>query len=669
MEERLRAERGIAASGTGHLPGIGSPSAFTPRALLIGSLFSFFIGAGVPYASFYLQGSFMALGFSTVGAVFLLFFLTGLINPLLKSLHPGIGLHRREVLLIYIMMVMASPLPSLFAAKFLVQVTIPFYYATPENEWRELILPYVPHWLMLDDPAVLDSFYEGLGRGRPVPWSFWLPVILCWLPFVWALFLVMIAAMVILRKQWIVHERLIYPLVQVPLAMAEEGSNGERVNPFFKNPVMWIGFSIPALWGTLHGLHNYFPDVLPIAQHADMFSMRLPLFGDTPPLHIILRFNILGFFYFLKTEIAFSLWFFNLFSVLQRGIFSVLGVTSPETLGAGHAVHNPILAHHSMGGMLVLVLAGLWMARKHLAAVFRKAFKGDPTVDDSDEIISYRAAVFMLLAGCLVLVGWLWMAGLPLWGAVALLFLALVLFVGFTRVVAEGGLSDGALPVIPAGILVSAVGSSVLGPYGLVGLATTFMWTGNMRSFVMASCANGLKLAEELGDNKRPLFWAMLLALVVSLVSAVWMLLSVGYEAGALNMRMGGTGTAHRAGFDFIERLLRTPTESYLWGWFHTGIGAGVMSLLMWVRWRFIGWPLHPLGYPIGPIWIMDALWFNMFLAWLIKIVVLKYGGVGFYRRTRPFFFGLILGNVVPGGIFLIVDHFTGMVGNIIFYG
>ncbi|NKB71095.1 MAG: hypothetical protein GKR89_28835 [Candidatus Latescibacteria bacterium] len=93
------------------------------------------------------------------------------------------------------------------------------------------------------------------------------------------------------------------------------------------------------------------------------------------------------------------------------------------------------------------------------------------------------------------------------------------------------------------------------------------------------------------------------------------------------------------------------------------------MSLLMAARWRFIGWPLHPLGYPIGPIWIMDHLWFNMFLAWLIKVVVLKYGGVGLYRKTRPFFLGLILGNIVPGGIFLIVDHFTGMIGNIIFYG
>lgn len=644
-------------------------SAFTVRAFAIGALLSFIIGAGVPYASFYLQGSFMALGFSTVGAVFLLFILVGLVNPLLKTLHPSVGLHRREVLLIYIMMVMASPLPSLFAAKFLVQITIPFYYATPENEWRELIIPYIPHWLMLDDPEILDSFYEGLGRGRPVPWSYWLPVILSWMPFVWALFLVMIAAMVIMRKQWVDNERLIYPLVQVPLAMSEEGKAGERVNPFFKNPVMWVGFSIPAIWGTLHGLHNYFPDVLPIATHADMFSLTLPVFKDTPPLFFILRFNILGFFYFLKTEIAFSLWFFNLFAAMLRGIFAVLGITSSQTLGAGHAVHDPILAHHSMGGMLVLVLAGLWMGRKHLKEVFVGAFSRTSKADDSDEIISYRAAVFMLLGGCAVLVVWLWMVGMPIWAAAALLFLALVLFFGFTRVVAEGGLSDGALPVVPAGILVSAVGSSVLGPHGMIGLATTFMWTGNMRSFVMASCANGLKLGEELGSNKKPLFWAMILALVVSLVSAIWMLLSLSYEAGALNMRLGGTGTAHRAGFDFVSRLLRTPSETYIWGWINTGIGAGVMSLLMLARWRYIGWPLHPLGYPIGPIWIMDALWFNMFLAWLIKVLVLKYGGVGLYRSTRPFFLGLILGNVVPGGIFLVVDHFTGMVGNIIFYG
>ena len=65
----------------------------------------------------------------------------------------------------------------------------------------------------------------------------------------------------------------------------------------------------------------------------------------------------------------------------------------------------------------------------------------------------------------------------------------------------------------------------------------------------------------------------------------------------------------------------------------------------------------------------MDHLWFNMFLAWFIKVIVLKYGGVGLYRKTRPFFFGLILGQLTPGGVYLIIDHFTDMVGNAIFWG
>ena len=117
----------------------------------------------------------------------------------------------------------------------------------------------------------------------------------------------MIAAMVILRRQWIVNERLIFPLMQVPLAMVEEAKPGDRLSGFFKNPVMWVGFSLPALWGTLHGLYNYFPDIIPVATYIDTVRMDIELFHSIQPLFVALRFNIIGFFYFLKTEIAFSL--------------------------------------------------------------------------------------------------------------------------------------------------------------------------------------------------------------------------------------------------------------------------------------------------------------------------------------------------------------------------
>ena len=51
----------------------------------------------------------------------------------------------------------------------------------------------------------------------------------------------MISTMVILRRQWMERERLIYPLVQVPLAMTQSEERGQALGPFFKNPIMWAG--------------------------------------------------------------------------------------------------------------------------------------------------------------------------------------------------------------------------------------------------------------------------------------------------------------------------------------------------------------------------------------------------------------------------------------------
>ena len=607
----------------------------------------------------------MTLGTSTVGALFLLFFLAGLINPLLKLVHPRAGLNRGELLLIYIMMVMASPLPVFFAGRFIGTILTPFYFATPENDWHTLIQPHIADWLEPRDLAIMWPFYEGLEQGRSIPWAGWLPMFLRWAPLVWALFLAMIAVMAILRKQWNDYERLTYPLVQVPMALTEQDAGGDRIAPFFKNPVMWTGFAVPAIWGTLHGLHNYFPETVPIATNVDPIHFILPIFDNLSELQFKFRFNILGFFYFLKTEIAFSLWFFNLFANALRTTFAVLGVTSSEMLGGGHSIIDPILVHQSMGGMLVLFLFGLFAARKHLRAVCRKALWGDPTVDDSGEILSYRTAVLVLLASSAVIVAWLSLAGLPVWVVLAFLFTTFALFVGFTRLIAEGGLSDGSVPVGPAAIVVSAVGSSAIGAQGLVVLATTFFWT-NGRSFAMTSAANSLKLGEGFGGSKRPLFWTMLLAMAVGLVSSMWVVMELGYSYGALNLKIPG---GKHGFYDYAAGLIRTPSEPHLWGWINTGIGAGVMLLLMLARWYYVWWPLHPLGYPIGPTGIMDHLWFDMFLAWLIKVSVLRYGGVALYRKTRPFFMGMIAGHIVPGGLFLFVDHFTGMVGNVIFWG
>ena len=98
------------------------------------------------------------------------------------------------------------------------------------------------------------------------------------------------------------------------------------------------------------------------------------------------------------------------------------------------------------------------------------------------------------------------------------------------------------------------------------------------------------------------------------------------------------------------------------------GIGGAGMLALTWVRQRFLWWPLHPIGFPIMTSWVVDWMWFSVFLAWLVKVTVLKYGGAPLFARSREFFLGLIVGRMLISGGWLVVDYISGMVGNPIFW-
>ena len=56
----------------------------TMRAFWVGSFLSFFLAVGAPYGNMIIRGSYMALDFSTPGAIFLFLVLIGLLNVLFK---------------------------------------------------------------------------------------------------------------------------------------------------------------------------------------------------------------------------------------------------------------------------------------------------------------------------------------------------------------------------------------------------------------------------------------------------------------------------------------------------------------------------------------------------------------------------------------------------------
>ena len=76
----------------------------------------------------------------------------------------------------------------------------------------------------------------------------------------------------------------------------------------------------------------------------------------------------------------------------------------------------------------------------------------------------------------------------------------------------------------------------------------------------------------------------------------------------------------------------------------------------------------YPIGFPLGANTMMDRVWFSVFLAWVIKRAVLKFGGAGLYQRSQAFFLGLIAGQALCSGLWLVIDYFTGKVGNPVFH-
>ena len=144
-----------------------------------------------------------------------------------------------------------------------------------------------------------------------------------------------------------------------------------------------------------------------------------------------------------------------------------------------------------------------------------------------------------------------------------------------------------------------------------------------------------------------------MVALVVGGLSFFWVYLHIAYQHGGSSLER----FAHVL-YTRLANWLTDPSDELDYsGLASIGAGFGVVLFFAFMRQKFLWWKLHPAGYAISNSMDINIFWFSILVGFILKWLLIKYGGIKKYQRARPFFLGLILGEYVIGSIWTIIGN------------
>lgn len=582
-------------------------------------------------------------------AIFILSLLVGA-NALLRHRAPLLAFSQAELFTVYTMVAISTGLAGLDGVTILNQM-IPHgaWFATPSNGWTTFLDGF-PDWLVIKDREALRGHFLGnstLYAAHHL--RAWAVPVVAWTLFVTLLLWTTMCMNVLVRRQWQDRERLSFPIAWLPLEMTEPGGG------FFRSRLMWAGFATAAGLGLLNGTAFLYPSwpMIPIG----LYDLK-PYFTAKPwdaidwfpttlyPLAI-------GLGYLLPLDLLFSCWFFFLFWKAQMVVSNIF---------AWDAVPDfPFVREQGLGAVLGLFVFYLWTGRRYFAETWRSALpasrRSGPSprspgpLNAQREALSYRAALLGLALGFGGIVAFCLVGGMTLWLAITFFAIYLAIVFVVNRIRAELGPPVHDFHFIgPDRLIPMATGVAGWRHNDLAMMSMFWYLNRAHRGDVSPVGLEGLYAAHKSGWEPGRMLAAVMLAVFLGALFSFWAHEHQAYQLGATAKFNQGAGHAQQqfqklAGWVDGTQDSR-PNVPALWA---TGVGFGSCLALLWTRLRFVGFPLHPIGYAISSNWSIHLVWLPLFLAWLAKGVFLRYGGLATYRRFLPFFMGLILGDCLQG--------------------
>jgi hypothetical protein len=568
-------------------------------------------------------------------------FLVAVVNVILQRRRPSWSLAPGEILTIYILLVVVTGLAVSmwhFGGALAGNIAFVTWFATPENDWQTYAWPYLADWLIVRDPAALEGFF--LGYSTPYEWAVlraWLTPALWWTAFVTVLLFVCLCLNSIVRRRWEDEEKLAFPIATLPIHVADQ-----RIG-LLHNKLFWAAV---LLSGGL-GLWNQLASILPAVPGVPLYVSYASYVANRPPWNFIrmptLGWSpgVIGLCYLMPLDLAFSLLFFDLFWVAEHVLSGYLGWSTNPREGF------PYGDHQVAGGLLAILLTVLWLDRGYLRQVLRRALGlSSRLTDDRREAFGYRGAVIGALAGCGFLGFFTVRAGMSGWlgGAFIILYFGMILVL--SRVRAQlGPPSHQFFGATPDAMLRTIVGTRALGPHNLGVLALLNPYLKQQSSNPAPSQIEALRMAEDRRMDRRRLAWAMAGIVPVGMACYFWANLHVGFQVGMATGKANHWNLAiPRWNYDALTAVVRYPSGPNVPGMTAMGFGLVLTFALMALKLRFAWWPLHPVAFPLAIADSILEFTVAIFAAWLIKSLLLRYGGLRAHRVALPIFLGCIVG-------------------------
>ena len=672
----------------------------TWRGILAGLVGVVLICGLTPYNNYVLGNSYLVGGTLPIGLLLYLMLLV-LANALLHRWIPRHALQPAEVLVASAMTLVSCALPGPGLMQYLPAPLVGLYHEAGLNFHYAKLLEGLglPPWLFpatagntlvekANDPVIkyfLARTPEGEGFGPwlgAVPWLAWVVPMLSWGVFVAALGGMIICLSCLLHEQWVHNERLPFPIASIYTSLIEPPAPGRALNALLSGRAFWIAVTAVFVLHSFNVLSTYFPRVVP------PIPLSYSLWGifSQPPFSYTewsfkqsqIFFMVVGLTFFLQGRIAMSLW-------LGYIVLQIAQMQMGELSGE---ITDGMRRDQTFGSMVVYTGMILWLGRRHWRMVLDQMRlclfkKRNPSSgkEVQGRFMSYPLAGWGFIACALISTSWLVVAGATVWGSLLLVGMLIMFLTLISRITAETGLAFVQLFFAPqqlwtylrdwsGGHLAASPRTFFYSSF----VGATFMH--DSREPLAVYVPHALKTADVIEERRPGRLWGlipvMILALVVgygvSFASTLW----TEYHYAATQGRVQ-SAPINNYGANFLpEYLMLRPTEQYIAeptggthsSVAHVGAGAAITGAFAFLTVRFTGWPIHPIGFLVIYSFPLKRMWFSILIGWLLKTLIVHYGGATMFRNAKPFFIGLIIGEAGAAGFWLVVSlvlHGMGM--------